>query len=340
MTLELVSVLQEDKNQIHARNNKNAIVMYSGGLDSTVALWWAMHKYKNIKVYTVDYNQPHSKEIWVAEQIMDLIGINHKVIKVDLPEDFWGLQNHLTRGQACFMTSIAALDISHDGADIVMGILINDNYGDCNRAFLDSLADVLDHYNDVNKIGIATPLRALNNKSSVVAKGFILGAPIYSTWTCRKPVNGYQCGTCMQCQERKTAFESFEKDFGVTQSTLRKWQDVMGSPFHPSFDNVPREIQITAAAFVELGGLKNAQNGWKYEGPDGEWRVASIIKNPNVKLIKDYNKGIICKMVSVKGFLEGAVPWEVCICEDGTIATTTNLPPLNIIEKELAILSG
>ena len=43
MSFELVNLLQEDKTQIHARNNKNAIVMYSGGLDSTVALWWTIH---------------------------------------------------------------------------------------------------------------------------------------------------------------------------------------------------------------------------------------------------------------------------------------------------------
>lgn len=51
-----------DESEIHCNNKKNAIVMYSGGLDSTVSLFWALDHYKSVKVLIVDYNQQHSME--------------------------------------------------------------------------------------------------------------------------------------------------------------------------------------------------------------------------------------------------------------------------------------
>ena len=134
-----------DAENIHAQNHKNAIVMFSGGMDSTVSLWWALDNYENVEILIVDYNQPHAIEIDHAFNIAKMVDAKHQKLKVDFPTSFWGIENHLTRGQACLMTSLAALNISHDGADIVMGILSTDNYGDCDREFLDHIASVLFH---------------------------------------------------------------------------------------------------------------------------------------------------------------------------------------------------
>lgn len=324
-----------NKNEIHNRNGKNAIIMFSGGMDSTVALMWALNNYKNVKVITIDYNQPHNIETKIAEKILNLFDVQHQLIKVDLPKEFWGLKNFLTRGQACFMTSIAALDIGHEGADIVLGILKTDFYGDCDREFLDSLASVLDHPNDWDIIGIATPLRAVNNKASVIALGYKFGAPMNASWTCRHPVNDSPCFTCMQCKEREKAKLDFDNDYGVGWNTLCKWQNVLGSPYHPSFENSSKELEILASSFSNVGGLNACYKGWKYLSPDGQLRISSLIKNPNPEMIENYHLGEECMHIRAHGFFDDGEMWEVCICKDGTVAATERIPNLELIEKKL-----
>ena len=48
ITKQTYNLRSFDNSQIHERNGKNAIVMLSGGLDSAVALWWALDRYENI----------------------------------------------------------------------------------------------------------------------------------------------------------------------------------------------------------------------------------------------------------------------------------------------------
>lgn len=239
-----------DESQIHARNHKNAIVMFSGGADSTVTLWWALDNYENVKVLTIDYNQPHVIEVDHANIIAKMANVKHQQIKVDIPHSFWGIENHLTRGQACLMTSLAALDISHDGADIVEGILRMDLYGDCNRDFLDAIAGVLYHDADWNSIGIATPLRAVQDKTDVFALGYQYGVPINLTWTCRDPLDGKPCHRCIQCKERDNALDSFFKKYNIDKDTYEKWTSVLGSPYHPQFCDVSRDLEIIVQAYI------------------------------------------------------------------------------------------
>lgn len=320
-----------DESQIHSKNHENAIVMFSGGMDSAVALWWALDNYKNVKVFSVNYNQPHVIELTNAEKIITLTNANHDVLKVDIPNRFWGIENRLTRGQACFMTSLAALDIGHDGADIVMGILKTDVYGDCDRSFLDDLGRVLYHPEDTNFVSIATPLRAVNEKCDVIALGFKLGAPLSLTWTCRNPDNGVPCHKCMQCKQRDEAIYLFERKYGIKFETVEKWNSVYGSPCHPSFNNIQNQLEILAKAFLQMNKNSNAEKCWCYYAPDGLIRVATHIHNVNKE---DNKKGTLKNVYSVHGYLDNNYRWEVCICDDGKVASTEKIPDIRIIEKK------
>lgn len=322
-----------DNTQIHDRNKRNATVMLSGGLDSAVALWWALERYENIKAITVDYNQPHVLEVEHANRLSALTGINHQIIKVDFPLNFWGLENHLTRGQACLMTSLAAIDISHDGLDIVMGILKTDMYGDCNRDFLDSLADVLFHPNDWSPIGIATPLRAVEDKTDVIAWGYQLGVPDRLTWTCRSPLDGKPCHECIQCRQRDSAYNEFFRRYGVKKEVYDNWKSVLGSPYHPFFHDASRDLEIIIEAFLQAGGYKTGIDCYCYNAPDGTKRVSSHIKSIGGLEIPSSHS--LIKAVSVHGFLNDSYRWEVCLCADGTVAYTDRLPPSNVIEAAL-----
>ena len=333
ITKQTYNLRSFDNSQIHERNGKNAIVMLSGGLDSAVALWWALDHYENIKALTVDYNQPHVLEIEHATQLANLTGIYHQMIKVDFPLNFWGLESHLARGQAWLITSLAAIEISRDGLDIVMGILKTDMYGDCNRDFLDSLAGVLFHPNDWNPIGIATPLRAVEDKTDVMAWGYQLGVPADITWSCRDPFDGKPCHRCIQCQQRDFAYNEFFKRYKINEEDYNNWNSVLGSPFHPFFHEASRELEVIIEAFLQAGAFKTGIDCYCYDAPDGTKRVSSHIKS--IGDLKIPTSHSIIKAVAASGFLNDGYRWEVCLCADGTVAYTDRLPLSNVIEAAL-----
>lgn len=323
-----------DESQIHALNNSIAYVLMSGGLDSTTSLWWALEKYKIVKTYIVDYNQQHKIETEYALSIAKMVGVDCELIHIDFPEKYWGIENKLTRGQACLMNSIVALDVSNDGADIVHGILRTDDYGDCDRSFLDTFASVLFHPNDRKPIGIATPLRAFDSKADVIAYAYQIGAPIINTWTCRSPYKNTPCGECAQCKQRIRAFNEFEEKYGITSKIYNKWFSMYGSPYHPILDNgVPANVDKLLKTFVQNKGIKTGKPCLCYEGPDGIRRVSSHIQ---YLTRKQKQKGMFFNnMLSIHGYLENGCRWELCIDTNNRIATTEYLPEVSVIEKML-----
>ena len=325
--------------EIHARNGLRAIVLLSGGMDSTVALWWALLHYRNIDAISLDYNQVHRMEIEYASKLARLTGLKHRVIHLDIPEDFWGLQNFLTRGQAGLVTAVAALDISHDGADIVHGILRTDAFGDVKRDHLDSLADILSHPEDVHPIGLATPLRAVADKQAAAALGFFYGAPFLSSWSCRHPVNGEQCGECAQCLARKEVEDGFYERFGIFWNEVIRWQEVYGSPIHPVIrKELPEDLYVLKEAFLQAEGMSNARKVWRYRAPDGTVRAASLIRDPSALMSDPSGKGEMCDAVSVSGWLGTGRYWELVIFSDGEVAFTDEMPEFKALEEELLSL--
>lgn len=320
--------------EIHCSGNKNAIVLLSGGLDSSVALWWALYNYDNVRAITVDYNQPHFMENDYAEQLCDLVGIKLDTIKLDIPKDYWALTHRITRGQAGLMIAIAALNIGHEGADIVNGILKTDDlYGDCHREHLDNVSRVLPHPKDFGSIGIATPLRAFKDKLDVSGWGYMAGVPMQNTWSCRNPINNEPCNNCSQCFERNLVFNSFYDEFGVDSKEISEWQMVLGSPYHPVVKEPKHEILVSIKAFIEMGGMTKTETGWKYDAPDGTKRIASRIKNPKVIPNVSINKGCLCEIVSINGILDDGRIWEICFSDESTIAVSDALPSIEIINN-------
>ena len=64
-----------------------AIVVFSGGQDSTTCLFWAMKHYDEVEAITFYYQQRHDNEVEVAKQITKELGVDHKVIDVSLIND-------------------------------------------------------------------------------------------------------------------------------------------------------------------------------------------------------------------------------------------------------------
>ena len=64
---------------------KKAIILLSGGLDSTVALWWAASKGYKLEALLFDYGQRHRKELVAAKKIAQKAGVPYQVIRLRLP---------------------------------------------------------------------------------------------------------------------------------------------------------------------------------------------------------------------------------------------------------------
>jgi 7-cyano-7-deazaguanine synthase len=62
----------------------SCVVLFSGGLDSTTALAWAMSRYGRVRALTFDYGQRHRVEVALARRAARRLGVPHDVIKVDL----------------------------------------------------------------------------------------------------------------------------------------------------------------------------------------------------------------------------------------------------------------
>ncbi len=332
---QLWKKLHFEDSEIHCQNPERAIVVFSGGFDSTIALWWSMFHYRAIRLIIVDYNQTHREEISHARKIASLAGVELDLIKLDIPFDFWGINNNLTRGQAGLMTCIAALDIGTDGADIVHGILRTDTYPDCDRNYLDTLASILPNTRDVGEIGIATPLRAVKDKQAACVLGFLYGAPMKWTWSCRTPNDGRPCGICSPCQARNDIWNQMEKNYGISRKEIDLWQNVLGSPLHPLFREPSHELYILIHAFIEMGGLNFCNPGWKYIGPDAEKRIATWIQNPDDFEFGGRSCGEVCNCVEIHGEFDDGLWWQLVICEDQSVAFTNRMPDIATIEQIL-----
>ncbi|MDR1072334.1 MAG: 7-cyano-7-deazaguanine synthase [Treponema sp.] len=328
--------LEIDSNAF-STTSQTAIVMFSGGFDSTVALWWAMQRYKAVKAITVNYNQPWQQELHCAESIIALTDIMHSIVSVDIPEYFWGIQHHYARWQPCLMCSIAAMDINDDGADIILGALKTDRFPESKPEFLQALSDaVFENAVGGVKIGIVTPLLAVKNKTAVAVLGYQLGAPMHLSWTCRYPINGHPCYECGTCIDRYRVGDEIQSVYGISEDDLEAWAAVLGSPYHASFENASPDILAFAEAYLDVIGIKNGTKGWRYHAPDGTERITSAIKNPTQQAIATAQSTVESSHIRVHGFFEDEAMWEVYICADGSVAATDRLPSLEIIKNKFS----
>jgi 7-cyano-7-deazaguanine synthase len=64
----------------------HAVVLFSGGIDSTTALYWARKRFERVSAFTVDYGQRHAIEIEMSRRLASRLGIAQKVVRVDLTQ--------------------------------------------------------------------------------------------------------------------------------------------------------------------------------------------------------------------------------------------------------------
>ncbi len=203
---------------------EKAIVVFSGGQDSTTCLFWAQERFEEVEAVTFDYGQRHLLEIECAKEIAAELGVTHHIldmsllnqlapnaltrqdIEVEDGED-GGLPSTFVPGRNLLFLSFAGVLASQVGAKhIVTGVCETDfsGYPDCRDIFIKSLNVTLNLSMDDSFV-IDTPLMWLN-KAQTWALADQLGALEFvrqRTLTCYNGVIADGCGECPACKLRK-----------------------------------------------------------------------------------------------------------------------------------------
>lgn len=210
--------------------DEKAIVVFSGGQDSTTCLFWALREFKEVEAVTFDYNQRHRLEIECAKRIARELGINHHILDMtllnqlapsaltrqdievsvggegELPSTFVPGRNLL------FLTFAGVLARQVEAKHIVTGVCETDfsGYPDCRDVFIKSMNVTLNLSMD-DQFVIHTPLMWLD-KADTWALADELGAFQFvreKTLTCYNGIISDGCGICPACVLRKNGLDSY-----------------------------------------------------------------------------------------------------------------------------------
>lgn len=217
-------------------NQEKAIIVFSGGQDSTTCLFWAKERFKEIEAVTFDYGQRHRLEIECAKAITEELGIKHHILDMSLLNQLapnaltrddievedgeeGGLPSTFVPGRNMLFLSFAGVLASQVGAKhIVTGVCETDfsGYPDCRDIFVKSLNVTLNLAMDDTFV-VDTPLMWLN-KAQTWELADQLGALKFvreRTLTCYNGVIADGCGECPACRLRKKGLDeylSFQKE--------------------------------------------------------------------------------------------------------------------------------
>lgn len=211
---------------------EKALVVFSGGQDSTTCLFWALERFKEVEVVTFDYNQRHRLEIECAEAIAKEVGVRHHVLDMSLLNQLapsaltrdevevkageeGELPNTFVPGRNLMFLSFAGVLARQMGAKhIITGVCETDfsGYPDCRDIFVKSLNVTLNLSMDDTFV-IHTPLMWLN-KAETWKLADQLGKLEYvreKTLTCYNGVIGDGCGECPSCKLRNDGLQAYLK---------------------------------------------------------------------------------------------------------------------------------
>ncbi len=210
---------------------KKAVVLLSGGLDSTTALWWAKSKGYSCAALAVDYGQRHRRELKAARAVARRAGVPlHEVslplpwlkvsslldAKKELPDlplskiGSGGVPSTYVPGRNTIFLSLAMSLAEATGAEaLVIGANALDysGYPDCRPEFLHAFEEVT---RTTRRLKILAPLLRLTKRGIVELAGK-LRAPIELTWSCYAG-KGKPCGKCDSCKLRAKGFAEAGRD--------------------------------------------------------------------------------------------------------------------------------
>ncbi len=213
---------------------ERAVVLASGGLDSTTCMAVAASRNREIIALSFSYGQRHSVEVDCARKVaayfnaarhlvFDLslfrtIGGSALTADIEVPKDRSYEQmggdipiTYVPSRNLIFLSYAVAVAETAGAHEIYIGTNAVDysGYPDCRDEFIRSFAQTANLATRIGVEGgglrIETPLQNLS-KGQIVALGQKLGAPYHLTITCYDPVDGVSCGHCDSCRLRLQGF--------------------------------------------------------------------------------------------------------------------------------------
>ena len=214
-----------------------ALVLFSGGLDSSVCLGLAVKKYgpEEVLALSIYYGQKHKKEMEASEKVAAFYGVKRITLdlgeifkdstctllegaKEDIPHEEYAAQLLKTDGapvstyvpyrNGLFLSSAASIALCHGCKVIYYGAHADDAAG---SAYPDTSAEFNNAISEAIYIGSGKTLKVEapfihRSKADVVAAGTEIGVPFYLTWSCYE---GHEkaCGVCGTCRDRLKAFQ-------------------------------------------------------------------------------------------------------------------------------------
>ena len=212
-------------------DNEKALVVFSGGQDSTTCLFWAKKQFREVHALSFIYGQKHVKEVELARAIAAKAGVHFDVMdvsfigklghnsltdttmKMDAEKPADGVPNTFVPGRNLFFLSIAAVYARERGIrHLVTGVSQTDysGYPDCRDTFIRSLNVTLNLGLD-EQLVIHTPLMWLD-KAETWALADELGVfdlVRRETMTCYNGIAGDGCGHCPACKLRREGLEKY-----------------------------------------------------------------------------------------------------------------------------------
>lgn len=218
--------------------SEKALVLFSGGVDSTTCLGLAIERFgrENVEVLSILYGQKHQKEIVCAVKVLEYYGIKGQNLdltemftfsncsllchsKEEIPKLSYDEQLKDRHGSpittyvpfrnGLFLSAAASIGLSKGCSYLYYGAHKDDAagnaYPDCSEAFYNAMNRAIIEGSG-HQIRLEAPF-INKNKAQVVAEGLRLKVPYEFTWSCyeggEKP-----CGICGTCIDRKKAFEA------------------------------------------------------------------------------------------------------------------------------------
>ncbi|QHE61103.1 7-cyano-7-deazaguanine synthase QueC [Rossellomorea vietnamensis] len=210
-------------------NTEKALVVFSGGQDSTTCLFWAKKAFNEVEAVTFNYGQRHVAELDCAKEIAEDLNVPHHILDMSLlnqlapsaltrtDEEITHLEGELPStfvpGRNLLFLSFAGILAKQIGAKhIVTGVCETDfsGYPDCRDIFVKSLNVSLNLSMDEQFV-IHTPLMWIN-KAQTWEMADDLGAFQYiqeNTLTCYNGLKGSGCGECPACELRQRGLDEY-----------------------------------------------------------------------------------------------------------------------------------
>lgn len=213
---------------------KKAVVVHSGGMDSSLCLAIAVNEFgaENVLSVSFTYNQRHATELERARTISEHFKVEHAEINLDclseisesalignsqkIEHKIGEAPNTLVVGRNGLMARLAAIHANSLGAHcIYMGVMqleaANSGYRDCSREYMDVIQTALRMDFADNSFEIRTPLVSMTKKETMELgyKLRVLGFLLENTVTCYEGIEKAGCLKCPACKLRNAGLKIF-----------------------------------------------------------------------------------------------------------------------------------